>query len=82
MNTRSSFLKMVIDSFPHPFYVIDAADYILKRANKACAPNGLPEGMTCHALTHKNPCNGKDHPSTIEEIKKTGSPVVFSHFAF
>jgi PAS domain S-box-containing protein len=80
----ADFLKMVIDSFPHPFYVIDANDYILKMANKACAPNGLSEGLTCHALTHKNPlpCNGKEHPCTIEEIKKTGSPVVFEHIHY
>lgn len=78
------FLKMVIDSFPHPFYVIDANTYILKMANKACAPNGLPEGLTCHALTHKNPlpCNGNEHPCTIEEIKKTGRPVVFEHIHY
>ena len=81
---EADFLKMVIDSFPHPFYVIDANNYMLKMANKASAPNGLSEGMTCHALTHKHPspCNGKEHPCTIEEIKKTGSPVVFEHIHY
>lgn len=83
-NIETAFLEIVIDSFPHPFYVIDANNYILKMANKACAPNGLSKGMTCHALTHKNPlpCNGKEHPCTIEEIKKTGSPVVFEHIHY
>ena len=78
---QNEFLKLIIDSLPHPFYVIDANNYSIKIANKACAPTGLADNMTCYMLTHQKigPCKEKEHPCPLEEVRKTKKPIVVEH---
>jgi PAS domain S-box-containing protein len=65
----------------HPFYVVDANDYSIKMANSAVLDGELPPGVTCFALTHgrTTPCAEAGHSCPVEEIKKTGKPVVMEH---
>jgi PAS domain-containing protein len=78
------FLKLVLESLPHPFYVIDASDYKIKLANTAAQFGPLTENSTCYSLTHKRdkPCGSAEHPCPVEEIKKTQKPVKVEHIHF
>jgi len=77
---QSEFLRTVIDSLAYPFYVINVSDYTIQLAGKTLGTN-LPEGITCHALTHKSdkPCDDADNPCTIEKVKQSGKDVVLEH---
>jgi len=75
----------VLESLPHPFYVIGANDYSIKIANTATAVFGaISEDATCHALTHnsKQPCRGKRHICPLKEIKRTKKPVKLEHIHY
>ena len=50
-------------------------------ANSAANFGMLSSDSKCHMLTHKSdtPCGGPEHPCTIEEIKKSGRPVMMQH---
>jgi signal transduction histidine kinase/CheY-like chemotaxis protein len=76
-----NFVENVIESLSHPLYVIDVNDYTVKMANSAANFGMLTSGSKCHMLTHKSdtPCGGPEHPCTIEEIKKSGRPVMMQH---
>ena len=78
---RTKFLSSVLESLTHPFYVIDASDYTIQMANSAAYPWTLPEKITCYMLScgRDKPCEGKDHPCPLEEIKKTGEAVTVEH---
>jgi PAS domain S-box-containing protein len=78
---RNEFLNNILESLTHPFYVIDAEDYTIQMANSAANFGGLTEQSTCYKLTHglDKPCDGKDHPCTLREVKKVGKAVVLEH---
>lgn len=78
---QTKFLSSVLESLTYPFYVIDANDYTIQMANSAAYSWTLPEKITCYMLSHKRdkPCEGKDHPCPLEEIKKTGEAVTVEH---
>ncbi|MFC2158368.1 response regulator [Acidobacteriota bacterium] len=73
-------LQTVIDSLPHPFYVVNVEDYSISLANKTARARA-EDSSTCFALTHDRatPCNSDDHYCPLEEVKKTGKPVVVEH---
>jgi signal transduction histidine kinase len=78
---QRNFLQTVLESLPHPFYVVDPTDYAIKMAN-AAALRGQPlDGVTCHALTHgrTEPCNDADHPCPLAEASRTGEAAVAEH---
>ncbi len=70
-----------IESLSHPFYVIDAENYVIQLANTAANFGELSEKSTCYSLTHHqdHPCDCKDHPCTIKEIKQKLKPVTLHH---
>ncbi len=78
---QNAFLKNIIESLAHPFYVIDAADYTIRVANSAAAFGAVSDYSTCYALTHgqDKPCEGLLHPCPLEEVRQTGQPVVIEH---
>jgi len=65
----------------HPFYIINAKDYTIHTANSAAVSAGYCSDSTCYSITHQreDPCKGTDHLCPMEEIKKTGRPVVAEH---
>jgi len=81
---QSEFLNSVLDSLPHPFYVIDAFDYTIKVANSATHTDPLSSDTTCYALTHKSdsPCGSEGHPCPLEQVKKTKQPVTVEHLHY
>jgi len=81
---QNEFLNQVIESFTHPFYVIDASDYTIKMANSAAINGELSPGITCYALTqHRHSSCGEDMDGCpLELIKKTRKPVTLSHIHF
>ncbi|MBW1896694.1 MAG: PAS domain-containing sensor histidine kinase [Deltaproteobacteria bacterium] len=78
---QTDFLNLVLESIPHPFYVIDASDYTIKLANSATYAGTLKKGTTCHELTHRRdkPCESDEHPCPLRIVKETKKPVTVEH---
>jgi serine phosphatase RsbU (regulator of sigma subunit)/PAS domain-containing protein len=81
---QTEFLRIVIDSLDHPFYIINANNYQIDIANSATSSLGLWPSATCHALTHNRsePCTGANEPCPLKEIRNTKKPVVVEHIHF
>ncbi len=81
LKKEKDFVRNTIESLTHPFYVIDVNDYTIKLANSAANFGDYKPTATCYQLTHKvdHPCDGKDHPCVIEEVRKTRGPVMVEH---
>lgn len=78
---QNLFLNTIINAIPNPFYVIDPVSHRISMANKAACPGGVPEGATCHAVTHRSaqPCRGDEHPCPVREVLRTGRHVTVEH---
>ena len=78
---QNEFLNIVLESLSHPFYVIDANNYLIKLANSATGNNLTLGKTTCHGFSHNSdkPCHGSGHPCPLEIVKKTKKPVVVEH---
>ncbi len=81
IQAEREFVDTILESLSHPFYIIDADDYTVKKANSAAIAAGIGERSTCYSVTHSgtHPCDGLDHPCPLEEVKKTRRPVVVEH---
>lgn len=81
---QGEFLNSVFESLPYPFYVIDAGDYTILKANSAATIDGIWIGSKCYEATHKReaPCHGQEHNCPLEEVKKTKKPSVVEHTHF
>ncbi len=79
--SQKQLLENTLESLTHPFYVIDANDYTIQVANKAAKKVAGGEVTTCHAMTHRSdtPCGSADDPCPLDEVKRTGKPVVLEH---
>lgn len=84
LTRKNDFLGVVIESLPHPFYVIDIKDHVVKLANSKVAENGAWQGKTCFDLTHhvQTPCDQEDHVCPLEQVLKTGREVVVEHIHY
>jgi signal transduction histidine kinase len=84
LRRQNEFLYQVIESLPHPFYVLDADDYTIKLANSAAAFGELASGATCYALTHRRdrPCDGVEHSCPLQIVKRTKQPVILEHIHY
>ena len=78
---QNEFLNSILEALTHPFYIINVKDYTIHTANSAAASAGYCSGSACYSITHQreDPCTGADHLCPMEEIKKTGRPVVAEH---
>jgi len=81
LKKQNGFLKLVLESLSHPFYVIDANDYTIKLANAAAQAQGISGNATCYVLTHKRqtPCDSVTHPCPLEILKRTKKPATVEH---
>ena len=81
---QNEYLQQVINSLEHPFYVINTSNYQIELANSYMKKLGFQPQITCHALTHKNPkpCNSKNDPCPLEQVKRTKKSVVLEHVHF
>ena len=87
LDEQRAFLETIIESMTNPFYVIDAETYEVIMANRAArglSANESPHGLTCYRMTHhaERPCATAGHPCPLDEVKRTGKPVVFEHIHF
>lgn len=81
---QNLFLNTVLESIPHPFYVVDAGNYRIVMANPATGQDPVLGKQTCHVFTHHNdrPCGAGEHPCPLEEVKRTKKPVVMEHLHY
>jgi len=79
---QNKFLNHVIESLPHPFYVLDARDFTIKMANSAAGE--MTANTTCYVLTHHRslPCDGLEHQCPLQEVKKTKKAVIVEHIHY
>ncbi|MGO9738648.1 MAG: PAS domain S-box protein, partial [Desulfomonilaceae bacterium] len=77
-------LYNILESLPYPFYVIDAEDYSLSETNTASRLDNPQGADTCYGLTHhrSEPCSESEHPCPLQEVRKTGKPVIMEHIHF
>lgn len=81
LESEKDFVKTIIESLTHPFYVINVKDYTVEFANSAACAAPLGVGIKCYELTHDvdQPCSGGGCPCPIDEIKRVRKPVVMKH---
>ncbi|MDH4316974.1 MAG: ATP-binding protein [Desulfobulbaceae bacterium] len=81
LETEKNFVRNVIESLSHPFYVINVEDYSVELANSAAQFGELQQNSKCYELAHGSdrPCDSELCPCPMEEVKKKGRPVVFEH---
>ena len=81
---QKQLLENTLESLTHPFYVIDANDYSIQVANSAARRLGVSDESTCHALTHRSdtPCNSKEDPCPLLEVKQTRRPATVEHIHY
>ena len=81
VHQQHQFLRTVLDSLAHPFYVINTQDYSVEMANTAACTHLLREDITCYALMHGDdqPCETMEHPCPLQEVKRTKKPIVVEH---
>lgn len=81
ITAQNIFLQTIIESLPHPFYVVDAKDYSIKIANSLVAAARKWQGGTCYAITHDSdrPCDGGAHTCPLQQVVMTKQEVVVEH---
>jgi len=81
---QNEMLNNILNSLTHPFYVINANDYKIIMANSASGFGTLMGESTCYALTHHRdrPCEDREHPCVIRQIKETGNPAIVEHIHY
>lgn len=84
MEQNTTFLKTVLDSLPHPFYVIDVNDYSIVMANNTAKRLGMETGTKCYQVTHdkEQPCSCEEHPCPLAILKRTRKSTVVEHVHF
>lgn len=80
----NEFLNVVLNSLPHPFYVINANSFEIVMANDAARKQGIAEGCICYQATHKSslPCTSHEHPCPLHEIRSTKQSVRIEHIHY
>ncbi|MFH1062174.1 MAG: PAS domain-containing protein [Candidatus Omnitrophota bacterium] len=75
------FLKNIIESLAHPFYVINVDDYSIALANSYAYHAGEEGATKCYTLTHQrdNPCSGTEHLCPLEQVKQIKKTVTVEH---
>jgi PAS domain S-box-containing protein/putative nucleotidyltransferase with HDIG domain len=81
LKEQAQFLKDILDSLTHPFYVIDANDYTIKLANSAFGNLEKLKCRKCYCVTHNRdkPCSVYGESCPLEEVKKKKRPVILKH---
>lgn len=78
---QNEFLTRMLESIPHPFYIVDVRDYTIKIANSATKFGKISKKSTCYALLHNRsmPCIDMEYTCPLKEVKKTKKPVITEH---
>ena len=80
---QNDFLHTVINSLPHPFMVVNVADYTVAIANKATLEKGqgIPEGEKCYQYLHgfHQPCHENGLPCPLQKVLYQEEPALLEH---
>ena len=78
---QSEFLKKVIDSVPHPFFVVNADDYSIIMANSSTHAGTSSKKIHCYEVMHHKtaPCINEGYLCPLAEVKRTKKPVTVEH---
>lgn len=84
LRAQNEFMRTVLDSLSHPFYIINVDDYSVAMANRITGYGETKnqEPITCYYMTHHLdvPCASEPHHQCpLEIIKRTKQPVVLEH---
>lgn len=81
---QAEYLKFIIDSLEHPFYVIDVENFEILLRNRYASLMGTESTLHCYTLTHNRmtPCDGREHPCPVKEVLKTKRPVRLEHIHY
>ncbi|MCL7489375.1 MAG: response regulator [Desulfobulbaceae bacterium] len=84
LRQQTLLLQTIIESLPHPFYVVDVKDYSIVLANAALGPVDSWQGKTCHQVTHHRdfPCSGEEDICPMAHVLRTGEPVTVEHIHY
>ncbi len=84
LKQQYQFIRGMIDSLTHPFYVINAADYRVVLANRAAGCGDEYPGITCYAMTHHRdvPCEDGEHPCPLQMVIETRNHVMVEHIHY
>ncbi|MFK5926604.1 MAG: hypothetical protein QM483_08245, partial [Desulfuromusa sp.] len=75
LKEQAGFLRKVIDSLAHPFYVIDVKTLDIVMANSAALMDRKITDVTCHALScqRNSPCSGRSCP--VQQVVDSKIPI-------
>lgn len=80
---KNLFSESIIESLPHPFFVLDVKSKKIITANSVAAKqiNKTASCNYCYEISHNSnkPCTGKNHPCPINEVVKTKKPITVEH---
>jgi PAS domain S-box-containing protein len=78
LSSENDFLKTVIDSLEHPFYVLDAGNYEVVLANSAA---GALEGIPCYTQLHHQdqPCHEHGEDCPLKAVSQSKKAIVVEH---
>jgi PAS domain S-box-containing protein len=84
LKQQYQFIRGMIDSLTHPFYVINVADYRVVLANRAAGCGDEYPGITCYAMTHHRdtPCESGEHPCPLRIVIETRNHVMVEHIHY
>ncbi len=75
------FLRKVLESLTHPFFVVNVEDYTVELANTAGLKGRAPRKTSCFSLLHQRttPCEMGGHLCPLQEVRRTRKPVTVEH---
>jgi signal transduction histidine kinase len=81
---QKQLLEITLESLTHPFYVVNADNYIIEIANSAAGMSEKTADAKCYELTHKigKPCSGTKHLCPLKEVKKSKKAVTVEHIHY
>ena len=79
MNAQSHLLQSVMESLAHPFYLVNAKDYTILKANEAAHSGPLPDGITCFSLIHSRTKRCASRTCPVKRALKTMNHAVMEH---
>ncbi len=81
---QNQFLESVLNSLPHPLYVIDAESYTVETANLAAgqARTNAPAGGEVRPIWQPAMENGAPIDSPVEDVKRTGKAQIIEHVSY
>jgi len=81
IHSQHKFLRSVLESLSHPFFVVDVNDFRIVEANSATGLRIKGEPPACHEHIYgiPRPCDPAKRPCPVAMVKKSKIPVTVEH---